>query len=98
MVAWTTFDSPWTHITQRSSFGAALDDVRRMDPTRILPSHLPPATGRVDQFLEILASVPDAERFVAPDAAAFDEIVLQLGSAGTVGTSPDLSSVGGQSA
>jgi flavorubredoxin len=81
MVAWTTFDSPWTHITQRSSFGAALDDVRRMDPTRILPSHLPPATGRVDQFLEILASVPDAERFVAPDAAAFDEMVRQLGAA-----------------
>jgi hypothetical protein len=88
MVAWTTFDSPWTHLTDRSSFGAVLDDVRRLDPTHILSSHLPPATDRVDQLLEILASVPEADRFVAPDAAAFDDIVRQLGSAGTAAPPP----------
>ena len=78
MVAWATFDSPWTHLTDRGLFGRVLDDVRRLSPVRILGSHLPAAHGRIEQFLGVLASVPDAERFVAPDAATFQEMVAQL--------------------
>jgi hypothetical protein len=82
MVAWATFDSPWTHLTDRALFGGALDEVRRMDPARILCSHLPPVSGRVDQLLKVMESVPDAEPFVAPDAAAFAEIAAQLAQQG----------------
>ena len=78
MVAWTTFDSPWTHITDRSLFGDALDQVRKLNPDLVLSSHLPPTTGRVEQLLKIVEKVPDADPFVAPDAAAFREIVANL--------------------
>ena len=78
MVAWTTFDSPWTHLTDRSRFGDALDQVRKLDPDLVLSSHLPPTSGRVDQLLKIIEQVPDADPFVAPDAAAFNEIVANL--------------------
>ncbi len=80
MTAWTTFDSPWSHLTDRARFRAVLEDVRRLAPARVLGSHLPPATGCLDLFLRIIESVPDAEPFVAPDAAAFAEITALLGS------------------
>jgi hypothetical protein len=79
MTAWTTFDSPWTHLVDRSRFGAVVDDVRRLDATHILSSHLPYATGCLDQFLKIVESVPDAEPFVPPDHTAFAGIVAQMG-------------------
>jgi hypothetical protein len=78
MVAWATFDSPWAHLTDRSRFGGALDQVRKLDPNLVLSSHLPPTTGRVEQLLKIVETVPDADPFVAPDAAAFREIVANL--------------------
>ena len=78
MVAWATFDSPWTHLTDRSRFGDALDQVRKLDPNLVLSSHLPPTTGRVDQLLKIVEQVPDADPFVAPDATAFGEMVASL--------------------
>jgi flavorubredoxin len=78
MTAWATFDSPWTHLTDRARFAQVLDDVRRLDPHRILSSHLPPMTGQVDQLLKVVESVPDADPFIAPDATAFNEIVANM--------------------
>jgi flavorubredoxin len=79
MVTWATFDSPWTHITDRALFQDTLAEVRRLQPARILPSHLPPAVDRLDSFLEIAASVPDAAPFEPPDAETFAAIASQLG-------------------
>jgi hypothetical protein len=79
MVAWATFDSPWLHLTERGKLSEVLDGVRRLAPERILASHLPPAVGRVDALLEVMASIPAADPFVAPDAATFDAIVAGLG-------------------
>jgi glyoxylase-like metal-dependent hydrolase (beta-lactamase superfamily II) len=78
MTAWATFDSPWLHLTDRDRVAEVLDGIRRLAPVRILSSHLPPATGRLDSLLELLTTIPDAEPFVAPDAAAFTAIVAGL--------------------
>ena len=80
MVAWATFDSPWLHLSDRSRWARTLEDVRRLGAERILSSHLPPAIGRIDSLLEVMSSIPDAEPFTAPDAAAFDEIAAGLAS------------------
>ena len=82
MTAWGTFDAPWLHLADRGRFDGVLDGVRRLDPQRVFPSHLPAATGRVDQFLKVLSSVPDAEPFVPPDAGAFAAIAAQLTGGG----------------
>lgn len=79
MTAWTAFDSPWTHLVDRSLFGAVLDGVRKLGATNVLSSHLPPAVGQTDALLKILESVPDAEPFVPPDHEAFAGIVAQMG-------------------
>jgi flavorubredoxin len=79
MTAWTTFDSPWTHLVDPKKFAALLNQVRELDPTHVLSSHLPLATGRVDTLLKVLESVPEAAPFVPPDHVGFAEIVAQMG-------------------
>jgi len=79
MVMWGTSDSPWIHLVDESRFDAVLDAVRRLAPSRILSSHLPAATGSVDRFLQIVRSLRDAEPFVPPDQAAFEQMLAMMG-------------------
>ena len=78
MVAWATFDSPWMHLTDQDRLAPVLAGLRSLGAERILPSHLPPVVGPVDRLLDVVASIPGAEPFVAPDAATFDDIVAGL--------------------
>jgi Metallo-beta-lactamase superfamily len=78
ILVWTTFDSPWSHLSDRLLFDSNLQEVRALEPTCVLASHLPPAFGRLDQLLDIVADVPDADPFVPPGAADFREIVAAL--------------------
>ena len=79
MVAWATFDSPWTRLADRERFGRVLDGVRRLQPTQILSSHLPAASGAfLEQFLRILEGLPDADPFVAPDSEGFRHMVAAM--------------------
>ena len=80
MVAWATSDSPWAHIVDQGKYGQVLDRIRQLNPTMILSSHLPPAGGKsMDAFLKVLASVPDAEPFVAPNQAELEQMLGQAG-------------------
>ncbi len=79
MQAWATADSPWAHLLDRERFGQVLDGVRRLQPSRILSSHLPAANGSsLERFLEVLQSVPDAEPAVAPNDEQFAQMVAAL--------------------
>jgi flavorubredoxin len=78
MTAWTTLDSPWAHIVDRSRFAEKLNEVRKLASTCVFSSHLPAVTGRIEDLLKIVASVPDAEPFVAPNAEAFAQIAAAL--------------------
>jgi hypothetical protein len=78
MVAWATFDVPWIHLVDEGRFEQVLAAVRALGPSHVLSSHLPPASGSIDGFLEILRSLRDAEPYVAPGHQAFDDLVSQL--------------------
>jgi hypothetical protein len=79
MIAWATADSPWAHIVDRQRFGAVLDGVRSLQPTRILSSHLPAANGTsLETFLGLLETVPDAEPAVGPDEAQFAHMLATI--------------------
>ena len=82
MLGWALSDSPWTHLVDRQKFGEALAGVRRLQPSRIFSSHLPAADGSsLDSFLQVLATVPDAEPFIPPDANEFAYILAALNAA-----------------
>jgi flavorubredoxin len=72
---WATVDSPWVHTVDPAKYGATIQPVRAMNPEVILSTHLPPATGRVPEFLEMLGAAPDAGPFVGPDQRALEELL-----------------------
>lgn len=79
MVTWLSMDSPWTRLLDAQKWDAVLDGVRRLAPQLILSSHLPAARGTCDSFLEIVRSLREAEPFVPPDNAAFQQMLAMMG-------------------
>lgn len=75
---WATIDAPWLHNVDRAKFAAALDGVRRMNPSLVLSAHLPPARSCTESLLANLAGVPDAEPFVGPNQAAFQAMLADM--------------------
>ena len=75
-IRWATIDSSWVHDVDRAAFSYALDRLRAMEPTMVCSSHLPPAPGAMlNLFVDSLAKVPDADRFVGPDQAALEAML-----------------------
>jgi hypothetical protein len=60
-------------------FAADLDRIRALEPSMVLSSHLPPASGSsTERLLGALASVPDAPAFVGPDQAALEQMLAGM--------------------
>jgi flavorubredoxin len=72
---WAAVDSPWVHQVERAPYERSLEALRRMAPSAVLSTHLPPATGGVDQLLETLRLAPGADPFVGPDQRALEEML-----------------------
>jgi flavorubredoxin len=78
-VFWATVDSPWLHKVDRATFAKELNGIREMDPTMVLSSHLPAASGAlVEPLLAALEEVPGAQPFVGPDQAALEQMLAQM--------------------
>jgi glyoxylase-like metal-dependent hydrolase (beta-lactamase superfamily II) len=75
---WAGVDSPWIHNVDRDRFLATAQPLRSAAPELILSSHLPPATGRTADFLDMLTAAPDAPPFVGPDQAALAEMLASF--------------------
>lgn len=79
MLAWALADSPWAHLVDRQRFDQVLAGVRALHPTRIFSSHLPAATGTsLENFLQVLGSVPDAAPAVAPNHEEFGHMLSAM--------------------
>ncbi len=70
-----SIDSPWVHTTEPAKYLATFEPLRRMDPSVIFSTHLPPAVGRVQEFLDMLAAAPNTDPFVGPDQHALEEML-----------------------
>jgi flavorubredoxin len=78
-IFWATVDSPWLHKVDQGAFAKELDAIRKLAPTMILSSHLPPASGQLtERLLSALAAVPTARPFVGPDQAALEQMIKQM--------------------
>jgi hypothetical protein len=72
---WSAVDSPWVHTVDRDRFAATYDVIRDVAPTAVLSTHLPPARGQTDTFLEFLAEAPSGSPFVGPDQGALEAML-----------------------
>ena len=79
MNAWASADSPWTQLVDRQRFAQVLHGVRQLQPTQILSSHLPAASGTsLEQFLQVLETVPDAEPELPPSDEEFRQMLAAM--------------------
>jgi hypothetical protein len=72
---WAAIDSPWVLSVDRQRFAATVDVFRRLDPSAIFSTHLPPAIGLNDAMFAALDEAPEAPEFVGPDQAALEALL-----------------------
>ncbi len=78
-VLWATVDSPWIHNVSETAFATSLDNLRRIEPSMVLSSHLPAARGdMLEKLLDSLAAAPGAQPFVGPDQAALEQMLKEM--------------------
>lgn len=75
---WGHVDSPCVAGVDRSAFARSPEPLRALDPPLLLSSHLPPATRRASEFLDRLATLPDAAPFVGRGPGALEEMLRQF--------------------
>jgi flavorubredoxin len=76
MGTWANVDAPWLRNVDMSKFDRILDGIRRLAPTTVLSSHLPPANGKLlDTLLANIKAAPEMPAFVGPDQAALEAMM-----------------------
>ncbi len=78
-VFWATVDSPWIHSVSDTALATSLDNIRKIEPSMVLSSHLPAAGGdMLEKLLDSLAAAPGAQPFVGPDQAALEQMLKEM--------------------
>lgn len=77
-MSWATVDSPWVTSVDTNIFARSLDKIRRLEPTAILSSHLPPAHGHTEAMLANLAAAPDAPPAPGTTQAELEALLATL--------------------
>jgi hypothetical protein len=72
---WAAIDSPWVRNVDVPKFAATVDTFRRLDPSAILSTHLPPAIGMNDAMFAVLDETPYVPEFVGPDQQALEALL-----------------------
>ena len=75
MITWATVDAPWLSVVDRDLFNRKLAGIAALEPSAVLSSHLPPATGMTETLLDCLAAAPSAPVFMGPDQAAMEKML-----------------------
>jgi glyoxylase-like metal-dependent hydrolase (beta-lactamase superfamily II) len=78
-LAWATVDSPWVTMADPDRFARTLERVRRLYPTAILSSHLPPMHRDLDRVLEALRCAPVAEPAPGTTQAELEALLAGFG-------------------
>lgn len=76
-IAWAAADSPWVLSVDRDAFARSLEGVRRLEPTAVLSSHLPPVHGQTEQ---LLANLDAATRGTPPPGTTQAQLEALLAS------------------
>ena len=78
MSLWATVDAPWLHTVDRILFAKNLDHILELSPKLICSAHLPIAQDMIEELLENLGAVPEAQPFVGPEQQAFEAMLKEM--------------------
>jgi hypothetical protein len=76
---WGSIDSPWAHFVEEARLAENLRRFVHTQPATVLSSHLPPIRGGLDRHVETLSKLPSSTPWVAPDQAALEAAMAQMG-------------------
>lgn len=76
--AWATVDSPWATMADPDKMSRAVDGVRRLNPSLVLSSHLPPIHRGVDVVLKTIEAVAHADPAPALTQAELQALLDQF--------------------
>ncbi|MEE4024657.1 MBL fold metallo-hydrolase [Gordonia sp. PKS22-38] len=74
---WAGVDSPWVHNVDPNRFADMVSELRAVDPSWILSSHLPPSQATGMLFDNVLGA-PESEPFVGADQAALEAMLAEF--------------------
>jgi len=77
-VLWSTVDAPWLHKVDQSKLNQELSQVRELEPSWLLSSHLPPTNTLMESSLVSLSMVPEAAPFIGPNQPALEAMLAQM--------------------
>lgn len=77
-VAWATVDSPWVTMADPGALGHALDEVRRLEPSAVLSSHLPPIHTCLNRVVDTLRTAPTADPAPGMTQAELEALITQF--------------------
>jgi hypothetical protein len=78
MMLWAAIDSPWAHLVDPVKFQATIDPIRRLAPSTIFSTHLPPARDMNEVLFSHVAAAPTGPKFVGPDQQALEALLASF--------------------
>lgn len=75
---WGSVDSPWVHSVDESKYAASLDEVRRLDASSILSTHIPAIRSNIEDHLATLAKLPGSTPVQGPDQAVLEAMLAEM--------------------
>jgi len=72
---WASIDSPWVLMADPAKYRPTVEAVRRMDPSGIFSTHLPPAVGLTHELCDAALAALDAPTFIGPYQAALEALL-----------------------
>ena len=81
-VAWATTDSPWVTNADRDALREQVETVRRMDPSLLLSSHLPPVRRGIDHSLDSVLAAREAEPMPGPTQEQIEALLADFAPGG----------------
>lgn len=77
-VAWATTDSPWVTSVAAEPLERAVDSVRRLQPSALLSTHLPPVHRRVEDSLGAILAARTAEPTPGPTQEQIEMLLTEF--------------------
>lgn len=87
-LAWATVDSPWVSLADETVLAGSLEAVRRLQPSALLSSHLPPVHRAVDRVLTTMQGAPSVDPVPGTTHAELRALLDQLDPGGRPAPGP----------
>lgn len=81
LIGWAMVDAPWLRHIREESLRSTIEEVRKLNPSVVLSSHLPPAHGMLDVLCDHVYSARNAPPFVGPDQQMMEQLMSTAASA-----------------